>query len=87
MTGSIARVTAKEVNNTPATSFETALQGRAAGVQVQQQNGKLGQGINIRIRGASSVSAGNEPLYVLDGIPIISGSLSSNGAATDAWLI
>jgi TonB-linked SusC/RagA family outer membrane protein len=90
VTGSVVRVTAKEVNNTPVTSFESALQGRAAGVQVQQQSGKLGQGINIRIRGASSVSAGNEPLYVIDGIPVIappatsSGSLSTNGAATDA---
>ncbi|MDQ6814615.1 MAG: SusC/RagA family TonB-linked outer membrane protein, partial [Bacteroidota bacterium] len=90
VTGSVVRVTAREVNNTPVTSFESALQGRAAGVQVQQQSGKLGQGINIRIRGASSVSAGNEPLYVIDGIPVIappatsSGTLSSNGAATDA---
>ena len=83
VTGSVARISAKEVNNTPATSFESALQGRAAGVQVQQQNGKLGQGINIRIRGASSVSAGNEPLYVVDGIPVISGSSSTNGAATN----
>lgn len=84
VTGSTVHVGAKDVNNTPATSFESALQGRAAGVQVQQQNGKLGQGINIRIRGASSVSAGNEPLYVVDGIPVISASLSTNGAATDA---
>ena len=83
VTGSVTKVAAKEINNTPATSFETAIQGRAAGVLVQQQNGKLGQGINIRIRGASSVSAGNEPLYVVDGIPVISGSQSTNGAPTD----
>ena len=83
VTGSVTKVAAKEINNTPATSFETAIQGRASGVLVQQQNGKLGQGINIRIRGASSVSAGNEPLYVVDGIPVISGSLSNNGAPTD----
>lgn len=54
------------------------------GVFIQQQNGKLGQGINIRVRGASSVSAGNEPLYVVDGIPVISANLSSNGAPTNA---
>ncbi len=83
ITGSVTKVTAREVNNTPATSFESAIQGRASGVLVQQQNGKLGQGINIRIRGASSVSAGNEPLYVVDGIPVISGSQSSNGAPTN----
>ncbi len=84
VTGSVVKVTSKDISNTPVTSFETAMQGRAAGVYVQQQNGKLGQGINIRIRGASSVSAGNEPLYVVDGIPVVSGSLSTNGAATDA---
>ncbi|HLL44045.1 MAG TPA: TonB-dependent receptor [Segetibacter sp.] len=84
VTGSVTKIAAREVNNTPATSFETAIQGRASGVLVQQQNGKLGQGINIRIRGASSVSAGNEPLYVVDGIPVISSNLSSNEAPTNA---
>lgn len=87
VTGSISKVSAKEITNTPATSFESAIQGRAAGVQVSQQNGKVGQAINIRIRGASSVSAGNEPLYVVDGVPITggnSGDNSSNGASTNA---
>ena len=87
VTGSISKVGAKEITNTPATSFESAIQGRAAGVLVSQQNGKVGQAINIRIRGASSVSAGNEPLYVVDGIPITggnSGDNSSNGASTNA---
>lgn len=83
VTGSVTKVAAKEINNTPATSFESAIQGRASGVLVQQQNGKLGQGINIRIRGASSVSAGNEPLYVVDGIPVIANSQSTNGAPTN----
>lgn len=83
ITGAVAKVGAKELNNTPVTSFESALQGRAAGVQITQQNGKLGQGINIRIRGSASVSAGNEPLYVVDGIPLITTNLSSNGAATN----
>jgi hypothetical protein len=44
ITGSVAKVGAKELNNTPVTSFESAIQGRASGVYVQQQNGKLGQG-------------------------------------------
>ncbi|MEO7210638.1 MAG: TonB-dependent receptor [Chitinophagaceae bacterium] len=82
ITGSVAKVGAKELNNTPVTSFESAIQGRASGVYVQQLNGKLGQGISVRIRGASSVSAGNDPLYVVDGIPVITSDLSSNGAAT-----
>jgi len=84
ITGSVARVSAKEIGNTPATSFESALQGRAAGVLVSQQNGKLGQGISIRIRGSSSVSAGNEPLYVVDGIPLTTDNLSSTDAPTNA---
>jgi TonB-linked SusC/RagA family outer membrane protein len=84
VTGSIAKINAKEINGTPATSFESALQGRAAGVQIDQQNGKLGQGINIRIRGAASLSASQEPLYVIDGVPVVSGSFSSNGAETNA---
>ena len=84
LTGSVAKVGAKELNNTPATSFESAIQGRAAGVLVSQQNGKLGQGINIRIRGSASVTAGNEPLYVIDGIPLQNTDLSSNGATTNS---
>ena len=84
LTGSVAKVGAKELNNTPASSFESAIQGRAAGVLVSQQNGKLGQGINIRIRGSASVTAGNEPLYVIDGIPLQNTDLSSNGATTNS---
>ena len=84
VTGSISKVGAKELNNTPVTSFESAIQGRAAGVLVSQQNGKVGQGINVRIRGSASVTAGNEPLYVIDGIPLQNSNLSSNGAATNS---
>lgn len=83
LTGSIARVSAKDLANTPVTSFENALQGKAAGVFVEQQNGKLGQGIKVRVRGSASVSAGNEPFYVIDGIPVITANLSSNGAPTN----
>ncbi|MPR35566.1 SusC/RagA family TonB-linked outer membrane protein [Salmonirosea aquatica] len=70
LTGNIAKVSGAEIANTPVTTFEQALQGRAAGVQITSLNGKLGQGIQMRIRGSSSVTASNEPLYVLDGIPL-----------------
>ncbi len=83
VTGSVAKVSAREIANTPATSFENAIQGRAAGVFVEQENGKVGQGIKMRIRGASSVTAGNEPLYIIDGIPVINANLSTNGARTN----
>lgn len=83
ITGSVAKIGARELANTPVTSFENAIQGRAAGVFVEQENGKVGQGIKVRIRGASSVTAGNEPLYVVDGIPVITNNLSSIAATTN----
>lgn len=82
ITGSVAKVGAKELANTPVTSFEGAIQGRAAGVFVESQGGKLGQAIKVRIRGSASVTGGNEPLYVVDGIPVIVNDLSSNGSTT-----
>jgi TonB-linked SusC/RagA family outer membrane protein len=84
LTGSVSHVAGKDISNTPVTSFETAIQGRAAGVFVQQQNGKLGQAINVIIRGGSSVTAGNQPLYVVDGIPVTAADLSGNGSATSS---
>lgn len=77
VTGSIAKVTTKEFENQPLSTFETALQGRAAGVFINSGSGKLGQGLNVRIRGISSISAGRDPLYVIDGQPIISEALGS----------
>jgi TonB-linked SusC/RagA family outer membrane protein len=82
LTGNIAKVSGEAIQNIPVTSFEQAIQGRAAGVLMTSQNGKLGQAINIRIRGSSSISASNEPLYVVDGMIITADNLSSNGAAT-----
>lgn len=84
VTGSVASVKAKDLENLPVTSFEQALQGKAAGVQISAQNGKLGQGITVRVRGAASVTAGSEPLYIVDGIPITSGDFSSTSAPTSA---
>jgi TonB-linked SusC/RagA family outer membrane protein len=83
LTGNIAKVSGADIQNIPVPSFEQAIQGRAAGVFVESQNGKLGQGIKIRVRGSSSVSAGNDPLYVIDGIPITSASQSSTSASTN----
>lgn len=76
MTGNIASVKSDELSEVPVNSFESALQGKASGVFIQKSNGKLGQGINIRIRGTSSISASSQPLYVIDGIPITSESQS-----------
>lgn len=76
ITGSISKLTPKDVENFPAPSFESALQGKAPGVMVQSGSGRVGQAIKIRIRGTSSISASSQPLYVVDGLPIVSESLS-----------
>lgn len=72
VTGSISSVSGEELENIPTPSLESALQGRAAGVQIESGSGKVGQGIKVRIRGSASVTANNQPLYVVDGIPITS---------------
>jgi TonB-dependent starch-binding outer membrane protein SusC len=77
LTGSIAKVSAKDFEDAPITSFQSALQGRAAGVFINSSSGKLGQALQIRVRGISSVSAGNNPLYVIDGVPVVSQRLGS----------
>ncbi|KAA2245146.1 TonB-dependent receptor [Chitinophaga agrisoli] len=70
LTGSVAKVNAKEIENFPAPSFESAIQGKAAGVVIESGSGKVGQGMKIRIRGTSSISASSQPLYVIDGLPM-----------------
>ncbi len=72
ITGSVASVSTKEIEKKPFTRLENILQGQAAGVQVTQYSGKPGNEMSIRVRGTTSLSAGNEPLYVLDGIPLLS---------------
>ena len=70
VTGSISSVAGKDITALPVPSFESALQGKAAGVQVTTGSGLAGSPALIRIRGIASVSAGGDPLYVIDGIPI-----------------
>lgn len=72
LTGAISSIKGDEISSTPITSFDQGLQGRAAGVQVVQVSGRPGGETSIRIRGTSSISAGNEPLYVIDGMYVIS---------------
>ena len=68
LTGSVVSVKAEDLKAVPVTSFDQALQGRAAGVQVTQLSGKPGAETSIRIRGTTSINASNEPLYVIDGM-------------------
>ncbi|WP_315819475.1 STN domain-containing protein [Paraflavitalea speifideaquila] len=69
VTGAVSIVTAADIANRPIVNAGEVLQGKASGVQVVSNSGKPGAGLAIRIRGSSSISAGNEPLYVVDGIP------------------
>jgi TonB-linked SusC/RagA family outer membrane protein len=73
VTGSIATLQAGHLEDQPVGQFAQKLQGRIAGVQINQTTGVPGGGINIRIRGAASINAGNSPLYVVDGFPIVGG--------------
>ncbi|MCW3091819.1 MAG: TonB-dependent receptor [Ferruginibacter sp.] len=76
VTGSISKVGAKEIENQPVQSFESAIQGKAPGVVIENSSGKVGQGIKVRIRGTSSISASSQPLYVIDGVPLTTASQS-----------
>lgn len=79
LTGSVVSVTADDISKSISTSLDQALQGRAAGVSVTQNSGAPGGGISVSIRGTNSFS-GNEPLYVIDGIPI-DGNTRDNSSA------
>ena len=70
VTGAVQTIGAKEFKDIPVSQVGQKLQGQLAGVQINQTTGKPGQGMNIRIRGQLSVSAGSDPLYVVDGFPI-----------------
>lgn len=77
VTGSIARVTAADFKDRPLPTIESALQGKAPGVFINSGSGKLGQALQIRVRGISSISASNQPLFVIDGVPIVSEALGT----------
>lgn len=70
LTGAIAKVNMEDLNKAPVRSFDEALAGRVAGVQVSSQDGQPGSQVNIVIRGNNSVTQDNSPLYVIDGFPI-----------------
>ncbi len=73
LTGAISSVTAKQITEMPITSLGQAMQGRVAGVDVSQSGSKPGSVPKILIRGRRSFNAGNDPLYVVDGIPLSAG--------------
>lgn len=79
VTGSITSIQGSSISSVPVAGFQAALEGKTPGAVITQQSGKVGQGIRIRIRGSSSVTASNQPLYVIDGIPVTSSSQGESG--------
>jgi len=73
ITGSISSVSAKAIQEVPVTNVQQALQGRAPGIEVINNSSKPGDEPRVRVRGTRSLSAGNDPLYVVDGIPYAGG--------------
>lgn len=83
ITGSIASVSGTEIENMPVQSLDKAIQGRAAGVLVQTSTGVPGGAVRINIRGIGSITAGTEPMYIVDGVQLNSsepGSRTSTNA-------
>ncbi len=84
-TGAASSVNAEKVlKDVPVTSFEQALQGATTGLTVNSSSGQPGAGLSIRIRGTGSMNATNEPLYVIDGVPVISGDIAVSGVSNDS---
>lgn len=79
LTGSVGTIDSKQIDNIPVASVDQALQGRLSGVRVFSNSGTPGGGISVRIRGSSSISADNQPLYIIDGIPVVNGDYSQQG--------
>jgi len=77
LTGSISSITASSIEDTPVKDVLSALQGRAPGVFVTSNSGAPGDGITVRVRGYSSLNSGNDPLYVIDGVPVESRTLTT----------
>jgi len=82
-TGSVAAVKSEDFNGGVIASPEQLIQGKTAGVNIQQTSGEPGAGIQINIRGANSVRANNNPLFVVDGVPLFGQNTDAQGTAGD----
>ncbi|PRD46130.1 SusC/RagA family TonB-linked outer membrane protein [Sphingobacterium haloxyli] len=74
ITGSVGQLKAEAIKDKPVTSFDQAMAGRIAGVDISQSSGAPGGAVSITVRGTSSITGGNSPLIVIDGVPISSSS-------------
>lgn len=83
LTGSVQTVSVKDFNQGAITSAQQLVNGKIAGVQITESGGAPGAGATIRIRGGSSISASNDPLIIIDGVPISNGSVNGGRNALD----
>lgn len=81
LTGAVSSVSAEDMNKGVNSSVEQALQGRVAGLQISQNSNEPGGGLSVNIRGAGSINAGTQPLYVIDGVIVNTGSVAATGGA------
>lgn len=82
-TGSIARITSKDIETQPVTNVLATMQGRMAGVSITQTTGAPGGGFDIKIRGQNSLrTTANNPLYIIDGVPYASDPIGSSQTST-----
>ncbi len=82
ITGSAVQLDGEELASMPVVSIDEALKGRVAGVTVAASSGTPGSVQVVRIRGRSSITAGNDPLYVIDGIPMVSNNVSATSSGS-----
>jgi TonB-linked SusC/RagA family outer membrane protein len=79
LSDAVTSIKSNQVKDLPVSSVDGILQGQAAGVQVQQNSGTPGGEMSVRIRGLSSISGSNQPLYIIDGIPVTTGDFAQIG--------
>ncbi|MGQ9644268.1 MAG: SusC/RagA family TonB-linked outer membrane protein, partial [Ignavibacterium sp.] len=71
ITGAVSTVDSRALQDAPVSQLTQMLQGKLSGVRIQQASGRPGEGMKIQVRGAVSLTAGSNPLYVVDGMPIV----------------
>jgi len=79
ITGNVVKISGEEISKAPMVSADQALQGKVAGLQISTDSGTPGSSQQIRIRGLNSINASNDPLIVIDGVPVTNNNLSGNG--------
>jgi len=77
LTGSTVQINADEIGMTPVSTVDQVLQGKVAGLVFNSDSGTPGSTSDVRIRGVSSITAGNEPLYVIDGVPVVNNAVNA----------